>query len=93
MNLLKGGIMNNNNYKVIELHSCEHCGKIVRDEWNYCPFCMAGLDEFTCKVCGKKIKADWRYCPHCKNDLNRIIKRKIVQKINSSNRNLSSSTL
>jgi predicted amidophosphoribosyltransferase len=69
--------------KVIYLATCNYCGKTLKDEWEYCPFCKGKIETITCGYCGQEIKYHWNYCPNCKNEVKTELKNKLrVDKCN-----------
>jgi predicted amidophosphoribosyltransferase len=55
--------------KVMITNSCNYCGKILKDNWKFCPSCKKQIETFSCLFCGQEIKTNWNYCPHCKNEV------------------------
>ncbi|WP_159071950.1 MULTISPECIES: zinc ribbon domain-containing protein [unclassified Carboxydocella] len=51
------------------IDTCEKCGKPVREEWNYCPFCKHQPVLTRCPHCLKKVKLRWQYCPFCRANI------------------------
>jgi len=47
---------------------CPNCGKTVKNDYKFCPYCGASLKK-TCLKCGTEIKEDWTYCPECSTKL------------------------
>lgn len=54
--------------KVIELDYCEKCGRGLKDEWKFCPFCKTSVKTVPCPICREEIKSSWQYCPFCKGN-------------------------
>jgi len=46
------------------LISCPSCGKEVREDFDYCPYCAAQLRAF-CPSCKRELKPGYVACPHC----------------------------
>src|SRR5712692_583835 len=44
--------------------SCPNCGKEVREDFTYCPFCEAPLKS-SCPSCKREIQPGYRVCPYC----------------------------
>lgn len=55
--------------KIIYINNCIHCGKPIKDEWKFCPYCKTHVETFECTFCGQVIRPAWSYCPHCKNEV------------------------
>lgn len=47
-----------------EDNRCLNCGKEIRKDFKFCPFCEFDL-EHSCKYCHKKLEPNWRICPYC----------------------------
>jgi RNA polymerase subunit RPABC4/transcription elongation factor Spt4 len=46
------------------LAACPNCGKEVREDFTYCPFCETPLRP-SCPSCKREIQADYLMCPYC----------------------------
>jgi len=46
------------------LAACPKCGKEVREDFTYCPFCETPLKPF-CPSCKREIQPDFLRCPYC----------------------------
>jgi hypothetical protein len=46
------------------LPPCPNCGKEVREDFTYCPFCEAPLKS-SCPSCKREIQPGYRVCPYC----------------------------
>ncbi len=44
--------------------SCHNCGRPVKPEWQYCPYCEAEL-KHPCPQCGYLLEPGWKRCPQC----------------------------
>lgn len=44
--------------------SCQHCGRPVQAEWQFCPYCEGEL-KYPCHQCGELLDPAWKRCPHC----------------------------
>lgn len=55
--------------KVVSTKTCRSCGKILREEWNFCPFCETSVEIIKCHSCGKDIKSHWSFCPYCTKEI------------------------
>lgn len=74
---------NSKSNKVIFINICTHCGKTLKDEWKFCPFCKDPVETFICNYCGQEIRSHWNYCPNCKNEVKTELKNKLrVDKCN-----------
>jgi predicted amidophosphoribosyltransferase len=62
--------------KVVYINNCNHCGKALRDEWKFCPYCKIQVETFGCSYCGQEIRSIWNYCPNCKNEVKTELKNK-----------------
>lgn len=51
---------------VNEEYACPRCGKDVKEDFQFCPYCELKLTK-GCSKCGKSIKIDWKICPYCGN--------------------------
>lgn len=69
--------------KVVYINACNVCGRSLKDEWKFCPFCKAGIETSKCLFCGTEIKSNWNYCPHCKNEVK--TQRKDKQRVDNCN--------
>ncbi len=45
---------------------CEKCNNKLKDDWDYCPYCITKIKMEKCLNCDKEIKKGWDYCPFCK---------------------------
>ena len=61
--------MANHQNKLISTDNCFNCGRVLRDDWFFCPYCHTSLEIEQCTFCKKEIKKHWEYCPHCKNKI------------------------
>ena len=43
---------------------CPKCGKEVREDFNFCPYCETPLKPF-CPACKRELEADYARCPYC----------------------------
>jgi RNA polymerase subunit RPABC4/transcription elongation factor Spt4 len=46
------------------LAACPNCGKEVREDFTYCPFCETPLRQ-SCPSCKREIQPDYLMCPYC----------------------------
>jgi hypothetical protein len=46
------------------LTTCPNCGKEVREDFSYCPFCETPLKPF-CPSCKRELRAGYVRCPYC----------------------------
>jgi double zinc ribbon protein len=46
------------------LTACPNCGKDVREDFAFCPFCEYPLKPF-CPSCRREVQADYVRCPYC----------------------------
>jgi RNA polymerase subunit RPABC4/transcription elongation factor Spt4 len=60
---------NNINDKIIHINSCSSCGKVLKDEWGFCPFCKTPVEVFNCHFCKREIRTSWSFCPYCINEV------------------------
>ncbi len=44
--------------------TCHHCGRPVKPEWQFCPYCEAEL-KHPCPQCGYLLEPEWKRCPQC----------------------------
>lgn len=44
--------------------ACPNCGKEVREDFTYCPFCETPLKS-SCPSCKREIEPGYRVCPYC----------------------------
>ena len=44
--------------------TCPNCGKEVREDFTYCPFCETPLKS-SCPSCKREIEPGYRVCPYC----------------------------
>lgn len=58
---------NNRNDKIIFIDSCQHCGRVLKEEWKFCPYCKAQVETSDCPFCREEIKVQWEFCPYCIN--------------------------
>jgi len=56
----------NKSERVILIDSCKSCGRVLKEEWRFCPYCNNQVEIITCPFCRKEIKVQWEYCPYCK---------------------------
>lgn len=52
--------------KVILIDSCRNCGRVLKEEWKFCPYCRTQVETCNCPFCREEIKFQWEFCPHCK---------------------------
>ena len=76
-------MQNSKSDKVIYLNSCNYCGKTIKEEWKFCPFCKTQVETFKCAFCSREIKAGWNYCPYCKGEVKP--EQKISQRVDKCN--------
>lgn len=43
---------------------CTGCGRTLRDEFTFCPFCKTSAKS-VCRHCGKSLEDGWINCPYC----------------------------
>lgn len=57
--------------KVIPINHCNSCGKTLKLEWKFCPYCKneAKIETLKCFSCGQDLKTNWNYCPNCKSEI------------------------
>lgn len=48
----------------IERHCCPKCGKEIKKDFKYCPYCKSNLEHY-CRNCNKKMETEWKICPYC----------------------------
>jgi hypothetical protein len=48
--------------------TCTQCGKPVRGQFPFCPFCGASRSP-SCPQCRAAVEAEWPHCPHCGTSL------------------------
>jgi RNA polymerase subunit RPABC4/transcription elongation factor Spt4 len=46
------------------LATCPNCGREVKDDYTFCPFCNAPLKK-SCPSCKREIEPDFVVCPYC----------------------------
>lgn len=46
------------------MNSCPNCGKEVREDFSFCPYCETPLKPF-CPSCKRELQADYARCPYC----------------------------
>ncbi|MCX7922250.1 MAG: zinc ribbon domain-containing protein [Clostridia bacterium] len=51
--------------KLILIDKCGNCGRPLKSEWDFCPFCKKRIETLKCIVCNSNIKKHWNFCPHC----------------------------
>lgn len=44
--------------------TCPNCGKEVREDFSFCPYCETPLKPF-CPSCKRELQADYARCPYC----------------------------
>lgn len=44
--------------------SCPKCGKIIKEDFHFCPYCEFELIK-SCTKCEKPLKSEWKVCPYC----------------------------
>ena len=44
--------------------SCHNCGRPVKPDWQYCPYCEVEL-KHPCPQCGYLLEPGWKRCPQC----------------------------
>ena len=44
--------------------TCPSCGRPVKPDWQYCPYCEAEL-KHPCPQCGYLLEPEWKRCPKC----------------------------
>ena len=44
--------------------TCHNCGRPVKPDWQYCPYCEAEL-KHPCPQCGYLLEPEWKRCPQC----------------------------
>ncbi len=44
--------------------TCFNCGRPVKPEWQYCPYCETEL-KHPCPQCGYLLEPEWKRCPQC----------------------------
>ena len=49
---------------------CPCCSEPLKNTWNYCPQCGAGL-RVTCEVCHRALAHDFKICPYCETVVQR----------------------
>lgn len=74
---------NNHNNKVSYINSCSSCGKTLKDEWGFCPFCKTPVEVFNCHNCRREIRTSWKFCPYCTREVKEIHKH--VHKVDKGN--------
>jgi len=52
------------------MQTCAQCGKPVRGQFPFCPFCGASRSP-SCPQCRAAVEAEWPHCPHCGISLKR----------------------
>ncbi len=68
-----------NNGKVIPINKCIFCGKPLKIEWKFCPYCKneTKIETLKCFNCGQDLKTNWNYCPNCKSEVNTELKNRL----------------
>lgn len=56
-------IKNSKNIAPKTLEKCQNCGKQIKKNYKYCPYCEFALEY--CKNCNEKMEPDWNICPYC----------------------------
>lgn len=51
--------------KAISKQNCSECGKLVRSNFTWCPYCSAALKEHPCVFCGQLLKPGDKICGYC----------------------------
>ena len=54
------------------MQTCKECGKPVRGQFPFCPFCGASRSP-SCPKCRATVEAEWPHCPHCGTSLKRAV--------------------
>lgn len=52
------------------MQTCAQCGKAVRGNFAFCPFCGANRAP-ACPQCRAAVEPEWPHCPHCGTSLRR----------------------
>ncbi|MDF2522689.1 MAG: hypothetical protein K0R31_330 [Clostridiales bacterium] len=55
--------------KLVNIDFCNLCGKALKNEWKFCPYCRTPIETCECIFCGQKIRVNWNYCPLCKHEV------------------------
>ena len=55
------------NGSVVVVTTCKSCGRSLKDEWRFCPYCKTPVETASCPFCREEIKPLWEFCPFCKN--------------------------
>jgi len=48
----------------IKEYNCPKCGKTIREDFHFCPYCEYELMK-KCTKCEKPVKTEWKVCPYC----------------------------
>ncbi len=64
--------------KVIPINNCSTCGKPLKMEWRYCPYCKneTKSEKSNCLNCGQELRTNWNYCPNCKIEVKTELKNR-----------------
>ena len=74
---------NDKNNNIVHVNSCNTCGKVVKEEWGFCPFCKTPVEVFNCHFCGREIRTSWSFCPYCTKEAREVDKK--AHKIDQGN--------
>lgn len=73
----------NTEYNVIFIYKCKQCGKTLKGDWNFCPYCKTSVEVLNCYFCSREVRSIWSYCPYCKKELKTDLKnRQSIDKCN-----------
>ena len=57
--------------------TCHNCGRPVKSDWQYCPYCEAELKR-PCPQCGYLLEPDWKRCPKCGAFADKIVASPVI---------------
>jgi RNA polymerase subunit RPABC4/transcription elongation factor Spt4 len=43
---------------------CPHCNKMLKDEFDFCPYCGKSV-KLVCSKCEKQLEEAFEFCPYC----------------------------
>lgn len=49
---------------------CKNCGKMMQNDWRFCPYCKSKIEVVYCNFCKNIIETNWKFCPYCRKRVN-----------------------